>query len=210
MENEATVPTCDSPTPSPLSSGSSTLSISPKSISDKKHRLLSESDETSCGSPRKRVRESSESEGSHSDYITSSTSRSESESPILVNEIPSKTSEWTEMHLSQLNITIDGSTPSPFGVFTSGYTEFLKNNDICPLSEVIEKLYGSKNPKKEALCCVKACMDVFSVDVESVFDVNKKHLEDLIVKLEKPFRQTAFGKWLESYLVGKCEERKDL
>ena len=154
---------------------------------------------------RKRARESSD----HSGDITSSTSRSESENPVSLNEIPSQTSEWTEVHLSQMNIIIDGSTPSPYGVFTSGYTDFLKNNNIRPLSEVIEELYSYQNPKQEVMCCMKACMGVFLVDVDSIFDVNKVHLEELRTKLEKPFRQTALGKWLESYLIGKCEQMKD-
>nr|XP_022309563.1 uncharacterized protein LOC111115199 isoform X2 [Crassostrea virginica] len=44
---------------------------------------------------------------------------------------------------------------------------------------------------------------------DSIFDVNKVNLEELMTKLEKPFRQTACGKWLESYLVGKREQMKD-
>jgi hypothetical protein len=177
-----------------------------------------DTDKTSCESPLKRSRESIECEGSQShengDYITSSTRRSESENPVAVDEIPLKTSEWTEWHLSQINISIDCSTVSPFGVFTCGYTEFLKNNDIRALPEVIEEIYGPGNPQQQTKYeCCKEYMDILSINADSIFDIHSDHIRALIVELQKPFCKTEFGKWMKKkkkpYLIAKDETMKN-
>ncbi|XP_048765268.2 uncharacterized protein LOC125673048 isoform X2 [Ostrea edulis] len=168
-------------------------------------------DETTCESPRKKFL-SSESERRHdNDYVTSTVSPADP----AIRELPQKTSEWIGVHLSQIHVTVDGSVTSPLCVFTCEYTDFLRNNDTHTLPEVIADIYGSRDPELSAKyhCCIKACTDVFTMDADSIFNVPKQQLQELIVELRKPFRETAFGKWMKKwkklYIVGKNETIKD-
>ncbi|XP_061174735.1 uncharacterized protein LOC133183853 [Saccostrea echinata] len=160
---------------------------------------MSNFDETISESPRKRQRQVDDSRQDHEDDLP------------FNQQIPSRTSDWREIHLSRLNIEIDCSTLSAIGVLTYGYTEFLKNDPVHPVSEVVEKLYASRNPQIRANyeCCMFACMDFLTIDSDTIFDISSEHIKKLIMEVEKPFRRSKFGKWLESFLVGKGDIMKD-
>ncbi|XP_062600526.1 uncharacterized protein LOC134262146 [Saccostrea cucullata] len=167
---------------------------------------MSNLDETIAESPRKRQRLE---EDSRQNDACSST---QAERYLPFNQqIPSRTRDWRKIHLSQLNIEIDSSPLSAIGVMTYGYTEFLKNDSVHPVSKVVEKLYASRNPQIRAYyeCCLFACTDFLTIDNNTIFDISSEHIERLIMELEKPFRHSKFCKWLESFSVGKSDTIKD-
>eukprot|EP00105_Crassostrea_gigas_P013799 XP_011430236.2 PREDICTED: uncharacterized protein LOC105330314 [Crassostrea gigas] len=87
-------------------------------------------------------------------------SHSGSESPIALDEIPSRTSDWNEQVLPLLNIKVDLNVYEPHDLFNSGYVNFFMRKHHTKISGFIG--YQARNA--EQLHLLKQCLTLTFTD----------------------------------------------
>lgn len=134
--------------------------------SDTETDITSETDSPDSDRQCKRV---------HYDQSESSLSRTDSESPVFLKNIPKYTSKWTEEVLPCLRIQVAQDFPDMHNVFLQGCLHFIADPTKC--AEIMD-LFVSKNDNEQMVieCFRHVMRNVFTLHCDDISNVKLDEL----------------------------------
>lgn len=112
----------------------------------------------------------------------SSSSQEDSDSPLLLQNVPSLTSRWTEDVLSRFKIQVTQNSPDIHNVFLQGCLHFVPDTQKC--AEVMELFMSKEDNVYE--CYKHVLQNVFSLHCDNISTVNLDDIKEMERALADP------------------------